>query len=77
MTSTSHDVRQALRCKRCGHPQSWHSHDDVACSSTHPQPCYPETAPFRCLGYDCMAEGFAKGTPDTRCGCPDFLEPKQ
>lgn len=61
------------RCARCGHPDHWHRHDDEACS-THPQPCYPETAPFRCIGYDCMAAGFRAGTPETRCGCPDFQE---
>jgi hypothetical protein len=60
------------QCKRCGHPSDWHSHDDAKCS-THPQPCYPETAPFRCLGYDCMQDGSPAGTPETRCGCPDFV----
>lgn len=62
-------------CARCGHPQEWHSHDDQVCLSKHPQPCAPETAPFRCLGYDCMGEGFVGGTPESRCGCSDFLEP--
>jgi hypothetical protein len=71
-------------CKRCGHPGHWHSHDDEKCLSTHPQPCsLPGTldaqrgaplAPFRCLGYDCMGEGFPAGTPESRCGCPDFIE---
>ncbi len=59
-------------CRRCTHPQEWHSHDDEQCLSTHPQPCVPDTAPFRCLGYDCMKDGFPAGTPETRCGCPDF-----
>lgn len=62
------------KCRRCGHPQSWHSHDDTDCLTKHPQPCYPETAPFRCLGYDCMGEGFVGGTPESRCGCPDYVE---
>ena len=65
---------EAQHCKRCGHPQAWHSHDDTACLSKHAQPCHPETAPFRCLGYDCMAPGFPAGTPETRCGCADFVE---
>lgn len=74
-------------CRRCAHPQSWHRHDDEACLSTHPQPCsLPGTldaqngaplAPFRCLGYDCDLPGFPGGTPETRCGCPDFHEPTQ
>lgn len=60
-------------CQRCGHPADWHRHDDEKCS-THPQPCSPETAPFRCLGYDCMALGFPAGTPESRCGCPDYVK---
>lgn len=62
------------RCKRCGHPDHWHTHDDLDCLSKHPQPCSPDTAPFRCLGYDCMGEGFPAGTPESRCGCQDFIE---
>jgi hypothetical protein len=71
-------------CKRCGHPDSWHSHDDEACLSKHPQPCAPagcstpayptHDAPFRCLGTDIWKPGFAAGTPESRCGCPDFVE---
>ena len=61
-------------CRRCGHPQHWHTHDDHDCLSKHFQPCYPEGAPFRCLGYDVWKPGFAAGTPETRCGCPDFVE---
>ncbi len=70
-------------CARCKHPQDWHSHDDEACLSKHPQPCAPagcsslqhqtHDAPFRCLGYDCMGDRPYGGTPETRCGCPDFL----
>ena len=63
------------RCTRCGHPSAWHSHDDVACHSEHPQPCYPWTAPYRCLGYDCRRAGAPAGTPETRCGCPDYVAP--
>ena len=59
-------------CRRCKHPADWHRHDDVACRTTHPQPCVPETAPFRCIGYDCMRDGFVGGTPASRCGCADF-----
>jgi hypothetical protein len=61
------------RCKRCKHPQAWHTHDDHDCLTTHPQPCVPESAPFRCLGTDIWKPGFAGGTPATRCGCPDFV----
>jgi hypothetical protein len=72
-----------LTCANCGHPDHWHRHDDEACLSEHPQPCsLPGTldaqrgaplAPFRCLGYDCMAEGFSAGIPETRCGCQNYV----
>jgi hypothetical protein len=72
-------------CARCKHPADWHRHDDEACLSKHPQPCAPagcsslqhptHDAPFRCLGYDCMGDGpYPGGTPETRCGCADFVE---
>lgn len=71
------------QCKRCGHPQDWHRHDDEGCLSKHPQPCAPKgcstperpthDAPYRCHGYDCDGPGFPCGTPETRCGCPDFI----
>ena len=64
-----------LPCQRCGHPADWHRHDDVACSTKHPQPCWPENAIFRCLGYDCEAGGHPGGTPESRCGCPDYIDP--
>jgi hypothetical protein len=64
------------KCRRCKHPQEWHTHDDHECLSKHSQPCIPETAPFRCLGYDCMKAGFAAGTPETRCGCPNYVAPE-
>ncbi len=67
-------------CQRCLHPQSWHRHDDEACLSKHPQPCAPagcssiqhptHDAPFRCLGYDCMADDATGGD----CECPDYVE---
>jgi hypothetical protein len=76
-------MREEMRCGRCQHPDHWHRHDDEACLSTHPQPCaLPGTldaqrgaplAPFRCLGYDCERPGLHGGTPETRCGCPDFV----
>lgn len=69
-------LRHLKLCKRCGHPQQWHTHSDHDCLSEHSQPCVPETAQFRCLGYDCMGEGFPGGTPETRCGCPDFMDGK-
>jgi hypothetical protein len=68
------DSQPSDNCKRCGHPKDWHRHDDRGCPTSHPQPCYPETAPFRCLGYDCMGEGFAAGTPQSRCGCADVAK---
>lgn len=71
-------------CARCGHPDHWHRHDDEHCLSTHPQPCSlmgtlawqqgAPRAPFRCLGYDCEVGGGAAGTPESRCGCWDFIE---
>ena len=57
-------------CSRCKHPASWHRHDDTACRVEHPQPCYPSTAPFRCIGYDCMSSGTS---PKHGCSCPDFV----
>ncbi len=72
-------------CKRCGHPDHWHRHSDEDCLSKHPQPCSlagtldaqqgAPLAPFRCLGYDCEAPGPVRGTPESRCGCPDFIDP--
>lgn len=83
MTDDPQMREQTDKCKRCGHPADWHRHDDEKCLSTHPQPCAPagcsseqhptHDAPFRCLGYDCMGTGFAGGTPETRCGCHDFV----
>src|SRR5690606_36029777 len=46
------------KCVRCGHPKSWHRHNDAKDDSL-----------FRCIGYDCDAPG----TPKPPCGCPDFL----
>lgn len=69
------DTTDTLKCARCGHPQEWHTHSDDTCLSTHPQPCYPETAPFRCLGYDVWQPGVRVTRPETLCGCPDFAEP--
>ena len=64
-------------CARCGHPDHWHRHDDADCATKHAQPCSPETAPFRCLGYDCDGGGFTPGgTPASRCGCPSFQPPR-
>lgn len=60
------------KCERCDHPPSWHRHDDVACRTSHPQPCHPDTAPFRCLGYDCEASGPPR---HKGCDCPDFVGP--
>ena len=47
------------KCARCGHPQSWHRHDDSG----------PDDMICRCIGHDCMASGH-RGT----CDCPDFVE---
>jgi hypothetical protein len=57
-------------CGRCNHPSSWHRHDDA-----DPTPPTDPACTFRCLGYDCEAPGFPGGTPETRCGCPDFIDP--
>lgn len=68
-------IKDTDKCQRCKHPSSWHRHSDEGCLSTHPQPCYPEIAPFRCIGYDCEKDGnYPGGTPETRCGCPDFVQ---
>jgi hypothetical protein len=57
------------KCARCKHPASWHRHDDADSHAPTDPDC-----PFRCLGYDCERPGFPGGTPETRCGCPDFVE---
>ena len=50
-------------CQRCGHPSDWHRHDDAT-----------EDKSFRCLGYDCEADG--PPPPSGRaCICPDFVAP--
>ena len=70
-------ITDADLCVGCQHPSSWHRHDDVACSQSHPQPCYPDIAPFRCLGYDVMADKTPALLHDeTFCGhaCPDFVD---
>lgn len=71
-------------CARCGHPDDWHRHDDLACPSEHPQPCAPagcsslthptHDSPFRCLGYDVDGPGFRSTVEQRRCDCPDFQE---
>ena len=63
------------QCLRCGHPDHWHRHADEDCLTAHPQPCSPETAPFRCIGYDCDGPSLALGTPESRCGCRAFQPP--
>lgn len=45
-------------CAQCGHPAAWHRHDDTRCLDTHQQPCVPESAQFRCLGWDVDGPGF-------------------
>lgn len=69
--ATLSDELRARRCVRCGHPSDWHRHDDEACLQEHPQPCTPDVAPFRCLGYDCEAGG----PPRCRCDCPTWIAP--
>ena len=66
-------TKKARDCARCSHPADWHRHDDVTCHRTHAQPCETHSAPFRCLGYDCMAPGLPR-TGQQGCPCPDFLE---
>lgn len=61
-------ARKERRCKRCGHPDHWHRVDD---SQDADMPDWK----FRCLGWDCEGPGFAAGTPESRCGCPDFVPP--
>lgn len=61
---------KAETCARCGHPADWHRADDS-------QTCPMEEWKFRCIGYDCEKPGFVYGTPESRCGCPDFKEAAQ
>jgi hypothetical protein len=54
-------------CTRCGHPPDWHrlSSDAVVQDPTD------DRARFRCLGYDCMADGPVP--PGGRaCECPNY-----
>jgi hypothetical protein len=59
------------RCARCGHPASWHRHDDADDHDPSDPVC-----PFRCLGYDCMAPNVnpPAGPTGRCCDCPDFVE---
>ena len=67
-----HGVEEAMsevkckNCNRCGHPASWHRHDDAD--------SVPPTDPnckFRCIGYDCEVEG---PPPKHPCTCPNYVE---
>jgi len=58
-----------LLCGRCGHPQSWHRHDDV-----DPTPVTDHTCPFRCLGYDCELPG-RPPLGNRVCDCQDWVAP--
>lgn len=58
-------------CARCGHPADWHRHDDADSHAATDPDC-----PFRCLGYDCEKPGFPAGTPETHCGCPNYVKPE-
>jgi len=58
-------------CARCGHPASWHRHDDADDHAATDPDC-----PFRCLGYDCMSAG--PPPPGGRaCDCPDYVRPEE
>lgn len=64
-------------CERCGHPDSWHRHDDYAEANqgghgAHGQDPYAG-CPFRCVGYDVTVDGPAPVDP---CTCPDYVEPR-
>lgn len=54
-------------CYRCGHPAAWHRFDDAQETDV----TLPE-AKFRCIGYDCEAEG---PPPAQGCPCPDWVRP--
>lgn len=57
-----------LPCARpgCGHPPDWHRLDDAQGVG----PGDP-AARFRCIGYDCTADGPPRGD----CVCPDYVRP--
>lgn len=67
-------------CRRCDHPEDWHRLDDTAgpwiLEGTDPKaaPEGARPAEFRCIGYDCEADG-----PIGECaiGCPDFVSSEQ
>ena len=78
---TSEAVVRAVCCKPKGFlcavaaiiSQDWHRHDDERCfKDGHIQPCSPDTAPFRCIGYDCEAPELA-ALVWRACTCPDFI----
>lgn len=59
------DILQRERdCETCGHPASWHRHDD----SDNVPPTDP-SCKFRCIGYDCEVGG---APPKNPCKCPDY-----
>jgi hypothetical protein len=76
----AHDSRQyrpTVRCRECGHPQDWHRHDDA-----DDVPATDPAAKFRCLGYDCEADGALTAARATYrvanppfCLCPDMVKP--
>lgn len=54
-------------CKRCSHSSDWHRLD----SASNLGPTDPG-AEFRCLGYDCEADG-PPPSGGRACDCPDFV----
>lgn len=68
-------------CQRCEHPRDWHRHDDSSRPNESGHNSHGavlgETAecPYRCIGYDCEADGTRP--PAIPCGCPDYVPEDQ
>ncbi|HMG43952.1 MAG TPA: hypothetical protein VK611_21645 [Acidimicrobiales bacterium] len=81
MTRTvTHTRTDVDLCQRCEHPADWHRHDDTSHPNEGGHNSHGENVgegaecPYRCLGYDCTADGPVP--PSGRaCGCPDMVHP--
>ena len=55
-----------MLCSRCGHPASWHRHDDADNMPVGP------ACRFRCIDYDCEVGG-RPPLGGQVCDCPDMV----
>lgn len=70
MSETKASTWAGWSCARCDHLADWHRLDDALnIAPTDPR------ARFRCIGYDCEADGAPP--PDDPCSCPQFVVPAE